>query len=81
MLNREQLELYKLRAMWWMTSAQTGHCLNRNMKHGNGIAFTDQEKINDAVETAHHFITLYQEHLDKHLESLSKSGSVPPGPE
>lgn len=64
MINGHFLELCKLRAQWWMTSAITGHAKTRNLTHFDGIPFTDEEKINDAMETAHRHIELYQEHID-----------------
>ena len=66
MINEHFLKLCELRAQWWMTSAVTGHCKQRIRTHGNGTLFTDQEKIDDAMETAQQHIRLYQEHIDNY---------------
>lgn len=64
MLNHEYLKLCELRANFHMCSALTGHAKTRHLLHGDDTPFTDQEKINFAVETAKSHILLYQEHVD-----------------
>ncbi len=66
MVNEHFLKLCELRANWYMTSAATGHALQRNLQHHDGTPFTDQEKINDSVDIAKSHILLYQEHVDKY---------------
>lgn len=53
-MNIEHEILYcSLQAQWWIAAATNGHCLSRELYHGSdGPAFTDAEKIADAMEIA-----------------------------
>ena len=50
---RLDIEISKLWAQWWMASAVTGHCKDREIYHGTGDSpLTDAEKVADAMATA-----------------------------
>lgn len=66
MVNEHFLKLCELRAQLAMTSALTGHVLQRDLQHYGGEPFTNEEKIAHAIETAQQHINLYQEHVDNH---------------
>lgn len=64
---QKQAELY---ALFHIHSASNGHCLSKNLFHGTGdTQFTNQEKIDDAMETALRHIRHFSEITDK-LSSL-----------
>ncbi len=70
-MNKEEFKKHcELQAMWWIASATTGHAKSRNMSHigekdknGNYThpPFTNQEKIDDALNIAQNHIRLYRE--------------------
>ena len=49
-----------LYAFWWVSSANNGHTLRRQIFHGThtskGPELTDQEKVDEAMETANQHI-------------------------
>lgn len=58
----QKIEYHTLLAHWWMKSAQTDHCQKRRLYHGiKGAAFTEQEKRDDAMSTAHRHIEIVAE--------------------
>ncbi len=60
-----QIEVSKMRAHWWLASATTGECKSRQLSHGtSGPAFTDDEKVADALDTAARFIDLMRQAME-----------------
>ncbi len=60
-----QIEIFKMRAHWWMASAITGECKSRVLSHGTlGPEFTDDEKVKDAMDTAARQIDLMKEAIE-----------------
>lgn len=58
----DEIEERKMKALWWMASAISGECKNRDISHGiDGPQFTDDEKVKDAMETAARHIDLMKE--------------------
>ena len=55
----------ELQALWWIASAQTGACKSRKLYHGlNGPEFTDEEKVQEALDTAQRHIHSFRESYD-----------------
>jgi len=66
----KQCEIY---AHYWMAMAITGVAKNRRIYHGTkGPEFTDDEKIAEAMETAHSHIQRMTELIDKKKTLLWK---------
>jgi hypothetical protein len=66
---KAQLEQRKLFAEFFIASALTGHAKQRKIFHGvDGPEFTDEEKINEAMNTARRHIEIFGE-LMEHLPS------------
>ena len=61
MTKQEQLKFHELMAHWWMAYATTGVCKSRNISRMNGEQLSDEEKIEDAMETSKRHIELYME--------------------
>lgn len=60
-----QIEVFKMRAHWWMASAITGECKSRSISHGTaGPEFSDDEKVKDAMDTAARQIDLMKEAIE-----------------
>lgn len=57
----------ELQALWWIAYATTGACKSRDMRHGTseGVPFTDEEKVQDALNTARNHIRLYRESCEE----------------
>ena len=74
---KSQMEQSKFYAQYWLTSAQTGHCLQRNLFHGTSDspenAFTDEEKLDDAMKTAKNHMRKYMELAEALAEFEEKS--------
>jgi len=74
----DQMKYHEMQAYWWIASANNGHTLNRELYHGisGNNKFSDQEKINDAMETAQNHIRLYMEcaerlqKIDREIDEL-----------
>lgn len=66
MTREEQLKFHELQAMWWMHSATNKHACSRKMWHGfKETEMTDQEKINNAMETSKRHMDMYWEIVNK----------------
>jgi hypothetical protein len=65
MVNQEFFKLCELNANFHMCSALTGHAKSIALFHKDGTPFTDQEKIDFAVESAQKHIDLYKEHMER----------------
>lgn len=63
-----QTDLY---AKWWIARAVTGEAKSRLICHGDGTPLSDEEKIKDALDTAHNHIRTMSELVDKKIELLS----------
>lgn len=65
MTKQEKLKFHELQVLWWIASAQTGHAKTRKIfKSVNSLGdteMTDQEKVNDAMNTAQNHIRLFHE--------------------
>ena len=63
-MTKEQFQEHcKMQAAWWIASATTGACKKRDLRHGgsDGRPFTDEEKVQDALNIAQNHIHLYWE--------------------
>ena len=71
-----QFQCHALRAQWWMNSAITKTCCKRKMYHGtissNGPEFTEQEKIDDAMDASHRHIEICQELMEAFIKEEEK---------
>jgi len=66
MTKEETKKHCELQALWWIASAQTGACKSRKIYHGaNGPEFTDEEKVQEALNTAKSHIALFRECCDE----------------
>lgn len=63
MTREERMRFHEMQAYWWTNSASNGHTKKRKLYHGglNGPEFTDQEKVDDAMQTAQNHIRLFME--------------------
>lgn len=63
MTKEERMRFHEMQAYWWMHSASNGHAKQRKMYHGfsGGPEFTDQEKVDDAMETSQTHMRLFME--------------------
>ncbi len=73
------IEMFKMRAHWWMASAISGECKSRVLSHGTlGAEFSDDEKVKDAMDTAARQIDLMKEAMETRerllYDSLEKGG-------
>lgn len=50
----------ELQALWWIAYANTGGCKQRNISRG-GVQLTDDEKVEEALNTAQNHIRLFRE--------------------
>ena len=68
MTKERAMEHAKMQANWWIASATTGHTLQRRIfkftKKLGDVELTDQEKIDDAMETAQTHMRHYFEIAD-----------------
>lgn len=56
-----EMEFSKMYAQWWMAMATSKACLTSRIFHGDGTEYTDQEKIEGALDTAERHIKRYRE--------------------
>lgn len=65
MTKQEQMKFHELMAHWWIASATTGICKNRNITRkdddGEWKQISDEEKVENAMNTAKRHIELYME--------------------
>ena len=76
---KQRIEVSKLYANYWLTMASTGEAKNRSLFHGafDGPPFSDEEKIRDAIETAHTHIQNINDYIENMLtlmEQVNKEG-------
>ncbi len=72
-LLKNQIKERELLANWWIASASTGHAKSRSVFHGTGgVELTDQEKVDDAMETALKHIHIHRELSEALLEARKK---------
>jgi hypothetical protein len=74
---QRQIELFMLRAQWWLASATAGHYKQRKIAHGTvtegGPEFTDDEKLAAAMSTAMRHIELAAEFSEDLAEEERKA--------
>ena len=63
--NKADAKYHELMAHWWLASAVSGHCKQRDMFHGTGQnePFTDEEKMEDAMRVAKTHINSCEENI------------------
>jgi hypothetical protein len=67
------IKMCEMWAHYWMTLANTGLAKNRKLHHGTeGPELTDEEKMQDAMETAHRHLHTMRELVDLKKELISK---------
>jgi hypothetical protein len=67
------IKLCEMWAHYWMTMADTGLAAKRKLYHGTeGPEFTDEEKIQEAMDTALRHLHSMRELVDLKKELLSK---------
>jgi hypothetical protein len=70
MTKDDRIIFHTLQAHWWMNSAVTKHCLTRKISHGfSGPEFSDQEKIDEAMNTAKSHIDYIRDLMEDEYES------------
>jgi hypothetical protein len=78
MLIEDQMKFHELQALWWMNSAVTKSCLSKKIYHGTqGTEFTDDEKINHAMEIAQRHIHSFEGLAEKKHENEYKASRQP----
>lgn len=65
MKREDQMKFHELQALWHIASATTGACKTKDIRHGNDIPFTDDEKVKDELDTAQIHIRLFHELSEK----------------
>jgi hypothetical protein len=64
-MNPEQFQKHcELQALWWISYANTGACKNRNITRAD-VQLTDDEKVEDALNTAQNHIRLFRESCER----------------
>ena len=67
----DDIKLCEVYASYWIALATTGVAKNRRLYHGTqGPEFTDDEKVEEAMQTAHTHITRMRELMDQKKELL-----------
>ena len=62
MTREERMKFHEMQAYWWMHSASNGHTKQRKISHGfDGPELTDQEKVDDAMQTSQNHMRLFME--------------------
>ena len=79
MKREDQMKFHEMQAYWWMHSASNGHAKARKLYHGfeGGPEFTDQEKVNEAMETAQGHMRLFMELAEKPSNDSIHKGNNP----
>jgi len=75
-MNPEQFQKHcELQALWWIAYANTGACKNRKLFHMvsdggelGSVPFTDEEKVEEAMNTASNHIRLFRESCEEQLK-------------
>lgn len=81
-MNAQQFQKHcELQALWWIASATTGACKARKLHHGgpDGPEFTDEEKVQAALNFAQNHIRLFRESCETEREE-PRSQVLTPGP-
>jgi hypothetical protein len=61
-MKKEDFKEYcKMQANWWIAYATTGLAKNCDIWYGDGVALSDEEKIQDALNTAQLHIKNFRE--------------------
>jgi hypothetical protein len=70
-ITEARIEVHKAYTQYWLAMATTGAGKNRNLFHGihKGSKYTDEEKIDDCLQTALIHIHRMQDLIDKHDEA------------
>ena len=72
----DDIKLCEVYANYWMAMATTGMAKNRALFHGtSGPAFTDDEKVAEAMQTANTHINRMRELMDKKKSLIYEGGS------
>ena len=66
------IEMCKMWAHYWMTMAVTGVGKKRNMSYGDGTPFTDEQKIEDCLNTARNHLHRMSDLIDDKKSLIQK---------
>ena len=59
MTRQEQMKFHELQALWHIASATTGACKTKDIRHGNDIPLTDEEKVKGELDIAQNHLRLF----------------------
>lgn len=66
----KQMKQRELYVMYWQTIILSGQYKKRQLEHFDHTAFTDEEKLDDAVGIMNNHLQIFNDLLDKYQEGI-----------